>query len=86
IDGDFELSVLAKALENQLPTYARPIFLRILPEPDLTGTFKHQKARLKKEAYSLELTDSIYIRDAASGNYEDLNQELTDALHEGARI
>ena len=29
---------------QELPAYARPKFLRILSEMDLTGTFKHQKA------------------------------------------
>ena len=47
LEENFKLEALTKALE-ELPTYARPIFVRILPEPDLTGTFKHQKARLKK--------------------------------------
>ncbi len=85
LEENFEMQALTKALE-ELPTYARPIFVRILPEPDLTGTFKHQKARLKKEGYSLELNEPLYIRDASSGEYLELNQERTDALHNGARV
>ncbi len=85
LEENFQMEALTKALE-ELPTYARPIFVRILPEPDLTGTFKHQKARLKKEGYSLELNEPLYIRDASSGQYLELNQERTDALHNGARV
>ncbi len=85
LEEAFKLESLAKALE-ELPTYARPIFVRILPEPDLTGTFKHQKARLKKEGYSLELNEPLYIKDASTGEYLELNQERLDALHSGARI
>ena len=31
---------------EELPNYARPLFLRILSNMELTGTFKHQKAPL----------------------------------------
>ena len=85
LEENFKMEALAKALE-ELPTYARPIFVRILPEPDLTGTFKHQKARLKKEGYSLELNEPLYIRDNSNGQYLELNQERADALHSGARV
>ena len=85
LEENFQMEALTKALE-ELPTYARPIFVRILPEPDLTGTFKHQKARLKKEGYSLELNEPLFIRDTSNGQYLELNQERTDALHNGARI
>ena len=84
-DG-FDIEKLTKTIDGELPVYARPIFVRILPEPDLTGTFKHQKARLKQEGYSLETEDVLYIRTADTGGYVKLNQELTDSLHKGARI
>ena len=84
-DG-FDLETLAATLEDQLPTYARPVFLRVLPEPDLTGTFKHQKSRLKTEGYSLELEDKLYIRDAGTGRYKELTGEAMTGLGEGGRI
>ena len=34
--------------EKTLPSYARPIFIRFLPELHLTGTFKHQKVSRRK--------------------------------------
>jgi fatty-acyl-CoA synthase len=86
LEDGFDIQVLAKVLDDELPVYARPIFLRILPEPDLTGTFKHQKSRLKKEGYNLEINDALYIRTADSGGYVTLNQELSDSLHQGARV
>ncbi|MEC9465780.1 MAG: long-chain-acyl-CoA synthetase [Myxococcota bacterium] len=86
LGSDFDLDVLARTLEDQLPIYARPLFLRILPEPDLTGTFKHQKSRLKTEGYSLDLQDDVLVRDAESGGYRKLDQEALDAIAAGARI
>lgn len=32
------------SLSQELPSYARPRFLRFLSDMDVTGTFKHQKA------------------------------------------
>jgi|MDTC01.1.fsa_nt_gb fatty-acyl-CoA synthase len=82
----FEVDTLSHSLEEQLPAYARPVFLRILPEPDLTGTFKHQKSRLKTEGYSLELEDKIYMRDASTGRYSELTEEGVASLSSGGRI
>lgn len=44
-----DLAAFATYCREQLPEYARPLFLRILPKMDVTGTFKHQKVQLRKE-------------------------------------
>ncbi len=36
-NGEVDLENLAKGLDKNLPTYARPLFLRILPEIKFTG-------------------------------------------------
>lgn len=86
LDADLNWEEIAKTLEQQLPPYARPIFLRVLAEPDLTGTFKHQKARLKKEGFKLDLSDPLYIRNAENGSYISFGTEELDALKNGSRI
>ena len=40
----------------QLPSYARPLFLRIQPEMDITSTFKHKKTELQKEGFDPSVT------------------------------
>ncbi|CAO1381785.1 unnamed protein product [Diamesa serratosioi] len=53
---------LAAGIKGALPPYARPVFIRILPELPMTGTFKLQKRDLQLEGYDLtKITDPIYI-------------------------
>ncbi len=83
LNNQFELEALASTLETELPHYARPLFLRILPEPDLTGTFKHQKARLKAEGFAIDLGDDIYIHSAQEKKYVRLTQDQLDIVSSG---
>ena len=40
-----DLEGLLDHVTKELPSYARPLFLRMLPEVEITGTFKHRKVR-----------------------------------------
>lgn len=74
---DFE--GLIKHMRDNLPGYAVPRFIRIGVKVDVTGTFKFQKAKLKREAYDFDtLEDKIYLvaRDEAS------SQPMSDALRD----
>lgn len=35
--NEIDLNCLAEGIDKNLPVYARPLFLRILPELELTG-------------------------------------------------
>jgi acyl-CoA synthetase (AMP-forming)/AMP-acid ligase II len=45
----FDFAALAKHARALLPGYAVPLFLRVTPALEYTGTLKTQKVRLKKE-------------------------------------
>lgn len=61
---------LLSSLRTALPPYAVPVFLRVLPAMDTTGTFKHQKVRLRKEgADPTACPDPLLVLDAASKTY-----------------
>ncbi|KAJ3276120.1 hypothetical protein HDV01_006290 [Terramyces sp. JEL0728] len=45
----FEIDTLAAVLLKSLPTYAVPVFIRILPEMQSTGTMKQVKTTFRKE-------------------------------------
>ena len=50
----FQVEELPEALSRVLPKYAVPQFLRITRgDVDVTGTFKFQKNRLRREGYNL---------------------------------
>ena len=38
---------------RELPSYARPVFMRIQPEMEVTGTFKLMKGDLRRDGYDL---------------------------------
>jgi fatty-acyl-CoA synthase len=71
-------------LAHSLPSYARPVFLRVQDAPDMTGTFKLQKARLKREGFDPErVSDPLYFRDDERGAYRPLTDELYARLQAG---
>ncbi|XP_041980169.1 long-chain fatty acid transport protein 1 [Aricia agestis] len=79
-----DLESLAKGLRSSLPAYARPIFLRILPEPPLTVTFKLRKKELIEQGYKLNLhNDPLYFMDQKTGNYVPLTEKVYDDLMQG---
>ncbi|MFE3193472.1 long-chain-acyl-CoA synthetase [Nocardia sp. NPDC059240] len=53
--------VAAKALYDHLPTYAVPLFIRVVPELEQTSTFKSRKVELRKEGYALDDQTSLYV-------------------------
>ena len=65
--GGWRLSIspgLAQRLEGRLPPYARPVFLRLQPEIEVTGTFKQRKVELVKEGFDPSaIPDPLYWLD-----------------------
>jgi len=71
-------------VNEHLPAYARPVFLRIQRELDTTGTFKMVKGELRKQSYDLDLvSDPIYVLKPRSNTYELLDREYLAVLRAG---
>jgi fatty-acyl-CoA synthase len=76
VDGDFDLDGLAAILKAKLAHYARPIFLRLSPQIDVTGTFKQRKVDLVRQGFDPSaIPDPLYVFDASVGRYERLTPE-----------
>ena len=61
-------------MKDNLPAYARPVFLRLQPEMEITGTFKQRKIELVKEGFDpAAITDPLYWYDPATAQYERLD-------------
>ncbi|NQE62825.1 long-chain-acyl-CoA synthetase [Caulobacter sp. RHG1] len=74
---EFDLVAFAKHVDEQLPTYARPLFVRLQPAIETTGTFKYRKIDLVTEGFDPAKTkDPLYFRDAEKGYVK-----ITKALH-----
>jgi fatty-acyl-CoA synthase len=74
VNGDFDVTALARQLEGKLPHYARPIFLRLAPEIEVTATFKQRKLELVKDGFNPStIADPLYWLDPLAGQYERLD-------------
>ena len=80
----FDLAALCRALQERLPAYARPLFLRIVAAIELTGTFKMRKHELALEGYDpTRIRDAVYIDDRERNEYVPLDARLHEQLHAG---
>lgn len=61
-DGKMDFVKLSTGLKDGLPAYARPVFIRVLKELPMTGTFKLKKTDLQADGYDLtKVNDPIYF-------------------------
>ena len=84
VDGDFNLDELPARLKAGWPPYARPIFLRLSPQIEVTGTFKQRKVDLVREGFDPSaIADPLYFLDPATRRYERLTPERYADIVEG---
>jgi fatty-acyl-CoA synthase len=76
VEGDFDVAAFQAHVDATLPSYARPVFLRLEPQIETTGTFKHRKMDLVRDGFDPVVKAPLYVR-AAGKNYE----RLRPALH-----
>ncbi len=62
VNGEIDLAELDKFIQKRLPSYARPVFLRISQDTDTTGTFKYKKTDLVKQGFNpAKIKDPLFI-------------------------
>jgi fatty-acyl-CoA synthase len=80
----FDIAGLAKALRGNLPAYARPVFVRLLPELEITGTFKQRKVELVREGFDpYTIHDPLYWLDPSAEQYVPLSRADYAAILSG---
>ncbi|XP_004647447.1 long-chain fatty acid transport protein 1 [Octodon degus] len=83
--GQLEPNSMYQELQKVLAPYARPMFLRLLPQVDTTGTFKIQKTRLQHEGFDPRQTsDRLFFLDLKQGHYLPLDEALHAQICSGA--
>jgi fatty-acyl-CoA synthase len=79
-----DLAALYSHLARELPEYARPVFLRIREEADVTPTFKQKKVELVKDGFDPDRTaDPIYFSDPQRKSFVRLDKTLYDDINGG---
>jgi hypothetical protein len=69
---------------DNLPVYARPLFLRILPAMDTTSTLKFTKVTLRDEGFNPNtIKDPLYFRDDANKTFVPITPALYDEIITG---
>jgi fatty-acyl-CoA synthase len=76
---------LADAVYDRLPGYAVPLFVRVVKELAHTSTFKSQKVDLRKEGYSKDIDDPIYVLAGRDEGYVEFYDEYPDEVKAGQR-
>jgi fatty-acyl-CoA synthase len=80
----FELGELQRTVAA-LPSYARPLLVRIVSQLEITGTFKLRTQELVRQGYDpSQVSDALYLADAANGQYVRLDSPLYQRIASGS--
>jgi fatty-acyl-CoA synthase len=83
-DG-FDLDRLHDYVEDSLPPYAHPLFLRLQEKIDATATFKQRKFNLVRDGFDPGVVgDPLYFDDPRQGRYVPLDAALYREIISGA--
>jgi fatty-acyl-CoA synthase len=84
VRDDLDLEALSAHVVAELAPYARPLFLRILPAMEITGTFKHRKVDLVREGFDpRKVEDPIHFLDPETNRYVRLDGPMCDRILAG---
>jgi fatty-acyl-CoA synthase len=84
VDSGFELGAFRRHLVERLPDYARPLFLKVVPGIELTGTFKLRKQDLAAQGYARTRADEVlYFDDRQQGTYVVMDESVYERIRDG---
>jgi fatty-acyl-CoA synthase len=82
----FDGAALYAHAATHLPAYARPVFVRIVTEMDVTGTLKQRKLALAEDGWDLRrVRDPLFVRDDVARTYLPLTSTVHDDVVRGRR-
>lgn len=83
--SEFDAAAFSEFVNEQLPAHARPVFIRLQPIVETTGTFKLVKGQLRKDAYHLGQVNNepICVMKPRQIEYEILNDDFYQILKNG---
>ena len=85
-DGaEFDGKSLARAVYEQLPGYALPLFVRVVESIEQTTTFKSRKVELREQAYGSDVKDPLYVLAGRDEGYLPYYDEYPEEVAGGKR-
>ena len=83
MDGKFAPRSFADWVDQELPVYARPAFVRLIRSADTTGTFKYKKTDLMADGFDPDKIEGVlYVRGGKNG-YAKFTEAARDAILNG---
>ncbi len=68
VEPEFDIKAFEEVVNRELPSYAQPVFVRILPAIETTGTFKYRKIDLVDEGFDpARFKGPVYYKDPNKG-------------------
>lgn len=68
VEEGFDIKAFGDAVAQDLPSYAQPVFIRILPAIETTGTFKYRKLDLVADGFDpAGIKGAVYYKDPNKG-------------------
>jgi fatty-acyl-CoA synthase len=82
VDGKFSAKAFAEWVDHELPSFARPAFVRLIKSAETTGTFKYRKVDLVKDGFDPDKVDGpLYVR--SKTGYSKMTESAREAILEG---
>ena len=82
--ASFDLATFRRHLRENLPSFARPLFLRFQKQLEITSTFKPRKVDLVAEGFDpSRSTDIIFFDDPTSGSFIPMDPDLYERITQG---
>uniref|UniRef100_A0A0K8T204 Long-chain-fatty-acid--CoA ligase n=1 Tax=Lygus hesperus TaxID=30085 RepID=A0A0K8T204_LYGHE len=80
---EVDVDELAMYFEKNLSKHAIPLFIRLLPHTEITGTFRLKKTQLKKDGFDPSIVnDPLYFKQGKV--YVELTKDVYEAILNGA--
>jgi fatty-acyl-CoA synthase len=81
----FDLEGLPAFLARELPAYARPLFVRMQPAMETTGTFKYRKVDLVRDGFDPDkIEHPVYFLHPELSRYVEITPALYRDIQSGA--
>ena len=86
VGADFDLADFAERVATGLPRYARPVFVRLQEEIEITGTFKHRKVDAVREGFDpARVSDPLFVFESEASRYIPLDPARHAEIQGGRR-
>ncbi|MET0703302.1 MAG: long-chain-acyl-CoA synthetase FadD6 [Mycobacterium sp.] len=83
--AEFDGKALAGTVYDKLPSYAMPLFVRLVESLEHTSTFKSQKVKLREEGYGPDISEPLYVLAGREDGYVPFYEEYADEVADGKR-